>query len=134
MHVTQLRQYVGQLLAQPVVKELLIQRNITDTFTPYVNIIPSCGELYAAQTYGHGLIEVSSWLLVDAKETASVLRHECAHVLHHMCGVHGPTHGPQFVRALQYISKNTWEKDRFWHPNDIIEEARQKFHPKFRLV
>ena len=135
MYAEQLRQYVGQVLARPSVQQFMAQCDITNTPTiPYVTIVPSCGALYAAQTYGHILIEVSSWILVDKKQTASVLRHECAHIVHHLCGLHGPTHGPEFVRVLQYISKNTWEEDKFWHPNDIIEEARQKFHPEFSLV
>ena len=135
MYAEQLRQYVGQVLARPSVQQFIAQYNISNKPNiPYVTIVPSCGALYAAQTYGHILIEVSSWLLVDKKQTASVLRHECAHLDHHLCGLTGPTHGPEFTRVLQYICEDTWEEDKFWHPNDIIEKSRQKFHPEFNLM
>tara|TARA_R110000824_G_scaffold124131_5_gene282352 strand:+ start:175 stop:489 length:315 start_codon:yes stop_codon:yes gene_type:complete len=96
---------------------------------PKIAIVNSCGPLYAAKTYGHSLIEVSSWLLVDEGETLTTLRHECAHILKSKCSLPGTMHGKNYEEALKIISPTLWEYDKFWHPNVKIEEARLLMHP-----
>jgi len=128
MTLLELGDYVRHIFNAPQVQSYL---DITEykLLMPKVSIVSSCGPLYAAQTYGHSLIEVSSWLLVDKDETLTTLRHECAHILKNKCSLGGTPHGKNYTKVLKIISPSSWEHDKFWHPNATIEEARLLMHP-----
>lgn len=133
MTLSEINSYVQHVLTKPKVQGYLDNKQYT-LFMPKVSIVNSCGPLYAAMTYGHGLIEVSSWLLVDKDETLRTLRHECAHVLKNKCSMPGSAHGRGFTQALKMISPRLWRRDKFWHPNDKIEDARLLMHPKSKTL
>ena len=134
MTVNEMKAYINGVLTTDGVQQFLKHNGVTNTLMPMITIVPSCGPIYAALSYGFVLIEVSSWILVDKVATEGVLRHEAAHTIQAKCRLGGELHGSEFEKALQIVSPSTWELDKFWQPNVMIEKARQVLHPEFSLV
>ena len=128
MTLSEIVGYTHHILNAPHVQTYLSTGSY-ELSMPKISIVSSCGPLYAAKTYGHSLIEVSSWLLVDEGETLTTLRHECAHILKNKCRLEGEPHGKSYTEALKIVSPTSWEYDKFWHPNATIEEASVLMHP-----
>lgn len=135
MRAQTLNQYIHTLVELPRVQGFLNHYDNQRTFQcPPVVVVPSCGSLVAALTYGNRLIEVSSWILVDDSETYGVLRHEFAHVIKAHCKLPGTPHGRGYIHSLKNVSPKTWQNDKYWHPTVDIEEARLMMHPKSKTI
>lgn len=127
--------YLKSLLNQNnQLKEFLDYHNTSFTTLPTIVIKPSCGARVGALTYGHSLIEVSSWMVEDTNSLASTLRHEFAHVVKSKCRLNGPPHGSNWLKCLQTISPVTWQIDKHWIPTLSIEEKRLRIHPKAKRL
>lgn len=134
MRTESLNTYIKTLAESPRVRGFITQYGNQQFKCPPVVVVPSCGSLVAALTYGKNLIEVSSWILVNDFETYRVLRHEFAHVIKAHCEIPGTPHGKEYIQSLKNVSPDTWRKDRHWYPNLDIEEARLKMHPKSKTI
>ena len=122
--------YLKSLLDQNnQLKYLLMSHNTSFVSLPTIVIKPSCGARVGALTYGHSLIEVSSWMLEDTNSLASTLMHEFAHVVKSKCGLPGTPHGSNWVKCLKIISPITWAIDKHWIPTESIEKKRLAIHP-----
>lgn len=127
--------YLKSLLNQNnQLKELLDSYDTSFTTLPTIVIKPSCGARVGALTYGHSLIEVSSWMLEDTNSLVSTLRHEFAHVVKSKCRLNGPPHGSNWIKCLQAVSPTTWQIDKHWIPTLSIEEKRLRIHPKAKRL
>ena len=136
MREVTLNRYIQSLVEAPRVQSFLNENNHKQKpfVCPPVIVVPSCGALTAALTYGSRLVEVSSWILESDSETKSILRHEFAHVLKHHCDLPGSAHGRVFIQSLKHVSPKTWRTDKYWYPDNAIEEARLKMHPKSKTI
>ena len=136
MREVTLNKYMKSLVDKPQVQKFLANKDINKKpfVCPPIIIVPSCGTLVAALTYGTSLVELSSWILVNDDETKSVLRHEFAHLLKHHCRLSGGAHGKEYVQSLKHVSPKTWRRDKYWYPDTNIEEARLKMHPKSKTI
>ena len=135
MRAQTLNQYIHTLVELPRVQSFLNHYDNQQPFQcPPVVVVPSCGSLVAALTYGNRLIEVSSWILVDDSETYGVLRHEFAHVIKAHCKLPGTPHGRGYIHSLKNVSPKTWQNDKYWLPTVDIEEARLKIHSKSKTI
>ena len=96
----------------------------------HIYVSTSCGFNIAGQLWYYpnepSMLEISSWILVDANETRRVIRHELAHDIKTYCNLAGKVHGKGFNQALRVVSNRRWKKDKHWHTNQQIEEARKK--------
>lgn len=133
MDINEVDNYVESLLNTDRI-QLFLEEHKTKLEKPLVCIVPSCGPRYAAMTYGHRLIEISSWLTVDKAATLSAIRHEMAHIITNGCKLPGTTHGQNYNKVLKCVSKRVWRKDKHWHPNVIIEKARLEIHPRAKSL
>ena len=118
--------YLKELVQKEAVVRLL--SNCTKPFTPTFIVVPSCGALAGGMTYGNYCIEISSWLLSDAKEAKGAVRHELAHALHDHLGGKGLPHGKEWIRILKIVSPVKWRKDRHWTDNPTIRKANIAIH------
>lgn len=118
--------YLKELIHKEAVVQLL--NMCKKPFHPTFIIVPSCGVKAGGMTYGNSCIEISSWLLSDAKEAKGAVRHELAHALHDHLGGKGLPHGKEWLKILRIVSPIKWRRDRHWRDNAIITEANIKIH------
>jgi len=70
-------------------------------------------------------IRIADWILVDASEAKTTVRHEIAHALkNYKYGMNGRPHGKEFIEALKVVSPNNWRKDRHYRETPEIVKAR----------
>ena len=103
---------------------------------PTIYVSDTCGSDTAGQVWCGSNdinIELSSWILVDKKQTQSVIRHELAHVIVYLCGLGGGNHGRGFTQALKLTAPKTFRRDRHWYDTSAIYRERKKHHPKTQL-
>lgn len=72
------------------------------------------------------IISIAEWILADPDQTRLIIRHELAHLLHHILGFGGTSHGREFKRILKCVSGKNYKKDMHWHPTPKINLARMK--------
>ena len=80
----------------------------------------------AGCTIGVTQVHIAQWILADESEAKGVIRHEVAHLVQHYEHGQCRPHGKEFTKALKIVSPNTWRKDRHWHDNPEIAEARKE--------
>lgn len=82
----------------------------------------------AGFTVGVTQVHIAQWILSDESEAKGVVRHEVAHLLQHYIAGGKPCrpHGKEFTEALKIVSPKTWRRDRYWHDNDTIVQARKE--------
>ena len=119
--------YFTSLLEQPKIKEM-IQR-VKRKFHPVFSIVPTCGKWYGGMCNGAAKIEISSWVLKDAKVARGVGRHELAHAIQDHLDIEGRSHGKEFIQILKTIAPRRWRKDRYWENTPAIKKARVKIYP-----
>ena len=122
--------YFKELITTERVQVLLHSLTRYKIFKPVLKIVPTCGAKWGGMTYGANRIEVSSWILKDAKAAKGVIRHELAHAIQDFLGIEGRPHGKEFIQMLKTISPRNWRRDRHWHSTPEIQIARTKIHPK----
>ena len=130
-------EYVIGLIQKDSVRQFLEECNIKTIKLPRIFKADTCGVNVAGQTWiyknGDSDIELSSWILVDIKETKRVIRHEFAHILKSACKLPGTAHGKTFNKTLNIVSPIYWRKDRHWYSSEKIDEVRQLFHPRMKI-
>ena len=84
----------------------------------------------AGFTIGVNSVHLAQWILADESEAKAVVRHEIAHLEQHYVNGDCPPHGKEFTSALKIVSPKTWRKDRHWHDNAQIAEARKECKKK----
>ena len=96
--------YFKELINIERIQILLHKAKRYKVFKPIFKIVPSCGPQWGGMTYGADTIEVSSWILKDAKAAKGVIRHELAHAIQDFLGIEGRPHGKEFIQTLKTIS------------------------------
>ena len=125
-----LYKYFKSLLMKPIIKAKFIEAfQKFGSFRPSLNIVSTCGYKCGALTYGCEKVEVSSWILTDAQQARSVVRHEVAHLLHEYFMEGGTAHGKEYIRWLKIVSPRNWRVDRHFTITPAIRKARQIVHP-----
>lgn len=124
--------YVKRLIGSPRVREFLKPYESSVFYPMHIYVSTSCGFNVAGQLWYYpnepSMLEISSWILVDANETRRVIRHELAHDIKTYCNLAGKVHGKGFNQALRVVSNRRWKKDKHWHTNPKIEMARKKVY------
>ena len=133
--------FMNRLLAKKGVQKLIgigYQTRRRLYVLPRIWIVGTCGVNTAGQTWiyedGQSDIEISSWILVDAEETKRVVKHEFAHTIKEYACLEGKPHGKGYTQALKAVSSQQWRRDKYWHTNRDIDDARVKAHPQIRAT
>ena len=140
-NIKQLQKYVDKIYRHSRVQDYLYSncQGLTlalDGDSPTVWVSDTCGVRTAGQiwcNYDRMDIELSSWILVDEKQTQGVLRHELAHAIVFLCEFGGSSHGREFTQALKLTSPRLFRRDRYWHDTPAVYTERKKYHPKTRF-
>ena len=129
-----LYKYFVKLLSKDSIVSLLKTTKRLVPFAPMFKIKTTCGINYGGLAYNYKSLEISSWVLKDAKEAKGVVRHEVAHLLHDYINTGGTAHGKEYISVLKTVSPNTWRRDRHFRITPAIDKARQLIHPsKYKI-
>ena len=125
-----LYKYFKELLNKPIIKKCFdgAFRKL-GSFRPAFNIVSTCGYRCGGLTWGRDKVEVSSWILKDAQQAKSVVRHEVAHLLHEYFMTGGTPHGKEYMQWLKKVSPRNWRLDRHFSVTPAIQKARKIIHP-----
>ena len=114
-----------------VINECGKQRNtkMYKDFMPEIiidNTIKGFRTQVAGFTVGVSQVHIAQWILADESEAKGVVRHEVAHLVQHYQAEGGRPHGKEFTKALKLVSPKTWRRDKYWHDNPLIINARKE--------
>lgn len=130
-----LYKYFKSLLMKPVITAKFQEAfQKFGSFRPSLNIVSTCGYKCGGLTYGCERVEISSWVLKDAQQAMSVVRHEVAHLLHEYFMEGGTAHGKEYIQWLKIVSPRNWRLDRHFTITPAIRKARQIVHPKRGVI
>ena len=89
MKLNTLQKYIDKIYLSNKVQTFMKDYS-TSKLKPAIYISDTCGSDTAGQVWCNKDridIEVSSWILVDRKQTFAVIRHELAHAVAFLCGI-----------------------------------------------
>jgi len=129
-----LYKYFVKLLSKDTIVALIKATKRIVPFSPMFKVKTTCGMNYGGLAYKYNSLEISSWVLQDAKEAKGVVRHEVAHLLHDYIDTGGTAHGKEYIGVLKTVSPNTWRRDRHFRITPAIHQARKLIHPSKHKV
>ena len=132
MKLNTLQKYIDKIYLSDKI-QTFIKTHSKSKLKPKIYISDTCGsdtagQIWCAKNYID--IELSSWILVDKKQTLAVIRHELAHAIAFLCRLGGTNHGKEFNQALKLTAPKTFRRDRHWGDTKAIYRERKKHHPK----
>ena len=129
-----LYKYFMKLLSKDAIANLISTAKRVNPFAPMFKVKTTCGMNYGGLAYKYNSLEISSWVLQDAKEAKGIVRHEVAHLLHDYIDTGGTAHGKEYVSVLKIVSPKTWRRDRHFNITPAIHKARKLIHPNKHKV
>ena len=130
-----IRNYFQEVLQKPAVMDVIEKSHnsrkpkLMSDFTPsciFKDKITGYKVKVAGYALGTGSICLANWILRDSSQAKAVVRHEVAHLLQHYKYGESKPHGKEFTEALKVVSPKTWRRDKYWHDNPLIINARKE--------